>query len=233
MNRHWGLVALVAAIGLVGQLTAEDKKDDGKVEVKLELPQALTVGTPAKIPPGTTVQPPRKGPREPLLAPAGTTNLARNKKVTSSDSEPVLGALDFVTDGQKEGTEGNWVELGSGLQWVQVDLGETATIYGVVVWHHHKEPIVYRDVVFQISDDKDFKTGVVTVFNNDQDNSAKLGAGKDFEYYEAAEGLLVDCQKAHPKGVTGRYVRCYSNGNTSDLQNHYIEIEVFGIGVKK
>ena len=30
------------------------------------------------------------------------------------------------------------------------------------------------------------------------------------------------------KGVTARYVRSYSNGNSSDEKNHYIEIEVFG-----
>jgi hypothetical protein len=30
------------------------------------------------------------------------------------------------------------------------------------------------------------------------------------------------------KGATGRYVRLYSNGNTSDELNHYIEVEVFG-----
>ena len=31
-----------------------------------------------------------------------------------------------------------------------------------------------------------------------------------------------------PKGARGRYVRLYSNGNTTNDLNHYVEIEVFG-----
>jgi len=30
------------------------------------------------------------------------------------------------------------------------------------------------------------------------------------------------------KGATARYVRLYSNGNTSDELNHYCEVEVHG-----
>lgn len=228
---RWSLLAGLAVVGLLSQaawLLAEEKK----VEVKFDLPKPVFAGTPKAIPPGTTVQPPRKGPREPLMAPDGTKNVALNKKVTASDNDPVVGSLDLITDGQKEGTEGNWVELGPGIQWVQVDLGATHTIYGLLVWHQHADPRVYRDVVFQISDDKDFKNGVVTVYNNDQDNTSKLGAGKDFEYFESAEGILADCQKTDAKGVKGRYVRCYSKGSTSDEQNHYTEIEVFGIPAK-
>ena len=30
------------------------------------------------------------------------------------------------------------------------------------------------------------------------------------------------------KGAAGRYVRLYSNGNTSDELNHYCEVEVHG-----
>src|SRR5205809_822628 len=82
-----------------------------------------------------------------------------------------------VTAGQKEGTEGSWVELGPGVQWVQIDLEKEATIYGILLWHQHADPRVYRDVIVQISNDPEFKKDVVTVFNNDQDNSAGLGAG--------------------------------------------------------
>jgi hypothetical protein len=32
--------------------------------------------------------------------------------------------------------------------------------------------------------------------------------------------------------VHGQYVRLYSNGNTSNDLNHYIEVEVHGISVK-
>jgi hypothetical protein len=64
---------------------------------------------------------------------------------------------------------------------------------------------------------------VTTLFNNDYDDSAKMDKGKDSPYVESRYGLLVD-----GKGTKGRYVRLYSNGNTSNEMNHYIEVEVFG-----
>src|SRR5436853_12352 len=84
-----------------------------------------------------------------------------------------------------------------------------------------KEARVYRDVVVQFADDPDFIENVRTVFNNDQDNSAGLGVGKDNEYFEMAEGKLIEV-----KGEKARYVRCYSKGSTADEQNHYIEVEI-------
>ena len=74
-----------------------------------------------------------------------------------------------------------------------------------------------------MSDDPEFLTGVTTVFNNDSDNSAGLGAGKDRAYIESYEGKLIRIT-----GATGRYVRLYSNGNSTNKLNHYIEVEVFG-----
>jgi hypothetical protein len=68
---------------------------------------------------------------------------------------------------------------------------------------------------------------VQTVFNNDRDNSLGLGAGANLHYTETNEGKLIDSQ-----GVQGRYVRLYSNGNTSDDLNHYIEVEVYGRPVR-
>jgi hypothetical protein len=52
------------------------------------------------------------------------------------------------------------------------------------------------------------------------DNSA---ASKDRPYLESFYGKIIDA-----KGVKGRYVRLYSNGNTTNKLNHYIEVEVFG-----
>jgi hypothetical protein len=77
--------------------------------------------------------------------------------------------------------------------------------------------------VVQVSDDPAFARNVVTVFNNDGDNSAKLGRGGDRPYVETQFGRIFD-----GKGATGRYVRLYSNGNTSDELNHYCEVEVYG-----
>ena len=56
---------------------------------------------------------------------------------------------------------------------------------------------------------------------------AKQGKGTDLAYIESFEGRLFD-----GKGAVGRYVRLYSNGNTSDELNHYCEVEVHGSLVK-
>jgi hypothetical protein len=61
------------------------------------------------------------------------------------------------------------------------------------------------------------------VFNNDDDNSSGFGVGRDYEYFESFEGQLVRID-----GATGRYVRLWSSGSTSDDQNHYTEVQVFG-----
>ena len=182
--------------------------------LKTELPPPLFVGTPVPIT-VPNLEPKLKAWPE-FDVPAGTVNLAKGKKVTASDSEPVVGTLDLVTDGDKAGDEGSWVELGKDKQWVQIDLEKSAEISAVVVWHFHQQERVYRDVVVQVSDDAKFASGVTTIY----DNSA---AGKDRPYIESYLGKLIDA-----KGVKGRYVRLYSNGNTTNKMNHYIEVEVFG-----
>src|SRR6185503_13290403 len=162
-------------------------------------------------------------PRPPFLAPPGTTNLARGKPVTSSATEPTVGDLEMITDGEKAGTEGTFVELGSGVQWVVIDLKQKCTLYAVAVWHYHKQARIYNSVVVQIADDPDFLVNVRTLFNNDPENAAGLGIGKDMNYVETNEGRLIDA-----RGVVGRYVRLYSNGNNSTELNHYVEVEVYG-----
>src|SRR5579864_2413864 len=192
------------------------------VPLKTQLPRPLFVGTPVplNVP---NLEPPMKGKRPDFMVPAGTINLARGKKVTASDNSPVVGTLDLVTDGDKAGDEGSWVELGPGKQWVQIDLAKSANIYAVLLWHFHSQARVYRDVVVQVSDDPTFKAGVTTIFNNDFKNELGLGAGKDLNYVETYQGKLIDA-----KGVKGRYVRFYSNGSTTNKLNDYIEVEVWG-----
>src|SRR3954463_6836544 len=203
-----------------------DDKSNSSSVVEIKLPKPAYTGTPKNAPPGgTTAEKPSTKKRDPWVAPAGVKNLALNKPVTSSDKDPIIGKLDQVTDGDKEGSDGSWVELAPGLQWVQIDLGKACDIYGILMWHQHGDPRIYRDVVVQVADDADFINGVKTIFNNDQDNSAGLGVGKDREFYETYEGKLIDLAKSP---VKARYVRFYSKGNTSDDQNHYTEIEVYG-----
>ena len=189
--------------------------------LKVEYPKPLFAGTPrpislANLEPADTKRPV-------IMVPEGTTVLSKGKKVTSSDALPVIGELSYITDGDKTGIDGAYVELGPATQWVQIDLGATAKIAAVAVWHFHSQARVYHDVIIQISDDAEFKKGVTTIFNNDDDNSSKLGKGKDLAYVETNHGRVLEA-----KGASGRYVRLISNGNTSDELNHYCEVEVFG-----
>jgi hypothetical protein len=192
------------------------------VPIELELPRPMFVGTPqnAQV---VNLDRPTGRPRPPFLAPAGTKNIAEGKPVSSSDEEPIIGEIEMITDGDKEAADGSYVELGPFTQHVTIDLESACNIYAIVVWHYHKQARVYYDVVVQAADDADFITNVKTLFNNDIDNSAGLGVGKDKHYTETNEGKLIDA-----KGVKARYVRLYSKGNTSDDLNHYIEVAVYG-----
>ncbi len=203
-------------------LTTTAALAEAQVALKTDLPKPLFVGTPVPIK-LANLEPARTGKRPDFMVPAGTVNLAKGKKVTASDSDPVIGTLDLITDGDKEGDEGSWVELGPGKQWVQMDLEKEANIYAVMVWHFHSQARVYFDVVVQVSDDPKFEKGVTTIFNADAANELGLGAGKDLAYIETYQGKLIDT-----KGVKGRYLRLYSKGNTTNKLNHYIEVEVFG-----
>ncbi|MCX7047787.1 MAG: discoidin domain-containing protein [Candidatus Sumerlaeota bacterium] len=163
-------------------------------------------------------------PRSPFMAPQGCTNLALGKSVTSSDEKPVKGRLEQITDGLKDSLENSLVELNPGSQWVQIDLGAPARIYAIVVWHGHEIPYVFHGVVVQVSTDPDFVTSVTTLFNSDLTNTSGVGAGRDKYYIETNSGRLLDA-----KGIVGRYVRLYSNGNCFSAANTYTEVDVYGL----
>ena len=215
---------LFAVSGLAQQSNTANQSNLDTIKIKL--PKPVFIGTPQNMQVPNLEKPLGK-PRPPFLAPAGTKNVALKKTVHSSDEMPIIGDLTLITDGDKEANEGSFVELGPFKQQVTIDLGSRHEIYAIVVWHYHNQPRVYFDVVVQVSDDKDFIKDVKTVFNNDHDNSSGLGAGKDMNYVETAEGKLIDT-----KGVQGRYVRLYSKGNTNNDLNHYTEVEVYGKPVK-
>jgi len=196
----------------------------GLVPIEIELPKPMFIGTPQDTRVENLEKPLGK-PRPPFLAPEGTKNVAAGKPVSGSDEEPIIGELEMITDGDKEAADGSYVELGPMLQHVTIDLEAMQEIYAIVVWHYHKQARVYFDVVVQVADDADFITNVNTVFNNDIDNSAGLGVGKDMHYTETNEGKLIDVLA---QGIKARYVRLYSNTNTSNDLNHYIEVEVYG-----
>lgn len=203
-------------------------KGEKLVELAIQVPKPLFQGTPKNIKPSPTLEKFSEKPRPPFYVPEGTVNLALNKKVASSDPSPIIGELAMVTDGDKEGADGEYVELAPGKQWVQIDLEKASDIYALAVWHYHAEGRVYHGVVVQLSNDPEFKQGVTTVFNNDFDNAHGLGAGKQLEYIDDNRGRLIDARNAKGEPVKARYVRLYSNGNTSNDMNHYVEVEVFG-----
>jgi len=217
------MVCLLAAAISVPPL-ARAQSQRRKTELKLKLPKPLFVGTPRNMKSANLEAPRKLHRRPPFLVPPGVRNVALGKKVTGSDTDPVIGELAMLTDGDKEGAEGSYVELGPGKQYVQIDLGKTHALYALVVWHFHNQPRIYRDIIVQCSDDPGFGRNVRTLFNNDHDNSAGMGAGKDKEYIETYEGRLIDA-----RGARARYLRLYSNGSTVDGKNHYTEIEVYGL----
>jgi hypothetical protein len=214
-------LSTVLALGSLAFLLPASRAED-KVPLKLELPKPLFVGTPRPIS-LPNLEKPRVGRRPDFMVPAGTVLLSKDKPVTASDSFPVIGDLSFLTDGDKSGDEGSYVEFGPGVQWTQIDLGAPAKLAAIVIWHYHSQARAYHDVIVQVSDDATFKSGVTTLYNNDDNNSAGLGKGDDPAYIETYEGRLIDA-----KETSARYVRLYSNGNTSDELNHYVEVEVYG-----
>ena len=205
---------------------AEKPKQPAENEMflKPKLPRPLFTGTPKELKTPNLEPMLKPGQKRPaLIVPKDVKNLAAGKEVTSSDMEPVVGELECVTDGDKEGVEGSYVELGPGTQWVQIDLGRKAKLFAAVIWHYHSQARVYRDIIVQTADDPDFISNVKTLFNNDHDNSSKKGVGKDKDYIETYEGRQIPL-----KGTEARYIRFYSCGSTSDDMNHYTEIEVYG-----
>lgn len=211
-------LALAAIAALATPAVAQE------VEVKIEFPKPMFIGTPvpAKLP--NLEQPDPSKIIKSFMAPAGTVNVALNKPVTSSDPAPIIGELELVTDGDPDGSDGCFVELAPGPQWVQIDLEESTTLNKIAMWHYHKQAQAYVAVVVQVSDDAEFKNGVTTLFNSDIDNVHGFGAGKDPAYIETNHGRVVDA-----KGTKARYIRLYSNGNTSNEMNHYCEVQVFGV----
>ena len=232
-SRRTTTIATILFLCVLGpQLPAQtpakpaDAAAEKLVPIPIQLPKPMFEGTPQNLA-VPNLQKPLGRPRDPFLAPADVTNVAKGKKVKSSDMEPVIGEIEQVTDGDKKGADGSFVELGPGVQHVTIDLGGPHEIFAILFWHFHKTPRVYLDVVVQVADDAEFKKNVRTLFNNDHDNTSSLGAGKDMNYVETAEGRLVDA-----RGSRARFVRLSSRGNSANELNHYVEVEVFGRAVK-
>jgi len=216
---------LVATLLVMACLASRCLAGEARVPLKTEIPEEILAGTPPEVlgmlfP---DLEKPPEGGHPELLVPKGTGNLALKKRVTSSDRNPVLGELEFVTDGDKRGLETTYVELGPMKQWVQIDLEKPSHIYAVFLWHYFREARSYHDVIVQVADDAEFTKNVRTLYSNDQDNSSRMGIGKGRPYIDTYLGKRIEVD-----GVKARCVRIYSNGNTANDLNHYVEVEVFG-----
>ena len=177
-------------------------------------PSGAVTPTATKTPTPTVTRTPT-----PTVTPTGGTgtNVGLGKSGTSS--EGTMGTQ--VTDGDK--TSINFYGMDQGLKWVQIDLGQSRNINKVNVWHYWADGRTYYDVIVRVSNDSTFSSGVTTVFNNDTNNSAGLGAGANAEYAESSTGKSISFTT-----VNARYVRLYSNGSSGNTYNHYVEVEVWG-----
>jgi hypothetical protein len=229
MKTLWSWMLLM---GMAGVLTfampavAADAASADKEPLKIELPEAFFGGTPSEYY-DPNLEPEDFKDRAPFMAPKGSMLVSKGKPVTSSVKAPLVGELKMLVDGDKNYAKNSLIELPEGLQWVQIDLQASHAIDAVLVWHFYEGKRVFFDVIVQVSDDPEFKTGVTTLYNNDLENKCGLGVGKGKQYFENNKGRLMD-----GKGVTARYVRSYTNGNSDNDKNHYVEIEVFGRPVK-
>jgi hypothetical protein len=94
--------AALLALALVLPSPGLGSQDQEKEVLKIQLPKPMFIGTPKNI--RTPNLAPITGrPRGPFLVPVGTVLLSAGKPVRSSDMEPVIGELSFVTDGKKSG----------------------------------------------------------------------------------------------------------------------------------
>lgn len=230
MKRNWltvagivGMAVLVAACFALPVRAAEEGQptDPNMVKLDIQLPDPSFSGTPLEY--FSEILEYSFKPRPDFFAPKGTEIVSKGKPVTSSDKSVTQEKLAKLVDGDKSFPESSVVTLKGGTQYIQIDLGQSYELYAILMWHFHEYERVYKDVSVKVSDDPEFKENVAVLFNNDHDNSAGLGVGKDKEYIEKAEGRLIDA-----KGAKGRYVRIYSNGNSTDDLNTYIEVEIWG-----
>jgi len=214
--------ALAALIAMTA--TAATRNQNSSVPLMPTLPKPTFTGTPIDVRAphrepyrGYDVPPPQ------LLVPEDTRLLSTGCRVSCSAPKIAAKELALVTDGDKQFTQLSYLELPPGLQWVQIDLTTQVVVQAICIWREQPDMRVYRDTIVQLSNDPEFSSDVITVFNNDYDNSTGLGKGGNKEYFEDHFGRRIKVD-----AVQARYLRVFSNGNTSDPYNHFTEIEVYG-----
>lgn len=163
-----------------------------------------------------------------ILAPPECILLSRDKVVTCSPGALLSGALEQITDGDKGHEKDSLVTLRGGPQWIQVDLCTTSAIYALALWHVRDKADMFRNVVIHASDDPQFESGVLVLFDNTTANPGSSACdGRDLPYMEHNFGLTIDA-----RGAAARYVRCYSEGSKHEVTNRYVELEVWGVSLE-
>lgn len=217
------LLLVVCLAGAVLAADGDQPPVQGMIRLPIKFPRLAITEGPPELPPDLADA--KEPPEHVALpwVPGYIEQVALGKSVTCSAI--AYGQAKLVTDGQKEAEEDAALELTSKLQWVRIDLGRAYEIWDIAVWHFHREFVVVRDVIVQVSDDPNFVDKVTTLFNNDKDNSAKLGTGTDPHYWDTHLGRIID-----GKRTKARYVRLYSRGSSyTDALNRYTEVEVWAV----
>ncbi len=225
------LYQMVIPILLVSICTIILAKDKKLVELDLGLTvDSVTQATPGYsrglTPPHLRKETGKKRPA--FMVVRGLKNLALYKPVSSKEEETVIGDIDQINDGIKKSDEFNYVEFGPSIGWVEIDLKEKYAVHAIVIWHYYRNAVIYNDVIVQVADDAAFSRKVMTLFNNDHDNSAGLGKGRDKAFYSRWWGEIVDARGRDHKGVRARFVRVYTGTGMEEEPPRFVEINVYG-----
>lgn len=116
--------------------------------------------------------------------------------------------------------------------YMQIDLGEGASIDSVKLWRYWSDRRSYADTALVVSNDPDFKEKEVLYYSyKDESNKDVFGLGQDAteqSYQETKDGKVLFT--AGDKPIKARYVRLYGNGKTAEVggDNHIVELQVMG-----
>lgn len=148
-------------------------------------------------------------------------SVTQGKNVTNSTNSYVEKSdtyLTRVTDGDI--ASANYVGLVSTdgqPVYVTIDLGYVKELSCVVVWHYYADGRTYHNTKTQLSEDG---SNWITIYD-----STVSG-----EYAETASGKSIILSSP----IKARYIRDFTNGNTKNGGNHWVEIkaiDTFGQGV--
>lgn len=232
-NHAWFFLPALMALGLVLASTNWFKaKELDLITIRPRFPHSTFISAPwgCDLP---NFEKMGRGPSiKDFLAPAGTEIISLNQPVTSS-SEPYRGEIKWVTDDELYcGGEGENAVFFEKLPcWVQIDLGMDCSVDHVWLWHdqgamqRRQTPDVFEDVIVQLSNDAEFRSGVVTIFNSDDDGSCGQGKGADPTYMETnhGRGFPANGQKARYVRIWGGKSYSYSGGPC-----RFTEVTVWG-----